>query len=102
MNVTEVLVNMMLWVRQSSLRFAKVRVKARAYFWYTWNLPDGHFMHILATSRYFSASFWPVVGSLGTFEAMFRKSWLKELSGIFCYSHFSEMWQFGAIFRHSL
>ena len=40
--------------------------------------------------------------SLGTFETMFRKSWLKELPYILCASHFSDIWQFGAIFRPSL
>ena len=37
-NVTEVVVHIVLWVRQSSPRFAKVRMKARAYFWYTLEL----------------------------------------------------------------
>ena len=59
-------------------------------------------MHVLGHLQAFSAIFWPIVGSLGTFETMFRKSWLKELSDIFCNSHFSDMWQVGAIIRHSL
>ena len=48
----------------------------------------GHFVHILGHLQAFSVIFRPVVGDLGTLETMFRKSWLKELSSIFCIAPF--------------
>ena len=54
-------------------------------------------MHILGHLQVFSAMFWPVIGSLGAFEKTFRKSLLKEVSGIFCNRRLSDIWQFGVI-----